>query len=249
MRRGHKFNSSEGEDEEEANWQDSYSDLMTDLLAIFVVLFSFAMLSQSVALSRAVAAQQKKIVVFEESALQSVLPGEDGILSGDEYMQNALNSEETSEDNFVDSLNDYINENGLSEQMSATKQESNQILLRVGGSVLFEPGRADISSNAEQLLLKLSGILSVHTDTIKIVRIEGHTDDLPMNSELYNSNWELSTFRAVNVLKRMIEISELKSEKFSAVGYGEFHPIVDNDTAANRATNRRVDFIIETIPD
>lgn len=243
MRRGHKFSTEGEEEEEEANWQDSYSDLMTDLLAIFVVLFSFAMLSQSVALSRAVAAQQKKIVIFEEASSQSVLPGEDGILNGEEYMQNALDSE----DNFVDSLNDYINENGLSEEMSATKEESNIILLRVGGSVLFEPGKADISSNAEQLLRKLSGILSVHADTIKVVRIEGHTDDRPMNSVLYNSNWELSTFRAVNVLKRMLEISELDSKKFSAVGYGEFHPIVDNDTAINRAKNRRVDFIIETI--
>lgn len=245
MKRGHRFNSSEGE-EEDANWQDSYSDLMTDLLAIFVVLFSFAMMSQSIALSNAMAGHDKKIVIFDESASQ-ILPGQDGVLTGEDDLVVDQDSDESSEDNFVDSLNEYINENGLSEQMSATKQESNQILLRVGGSVLFDSGKADISSNAEQLLSKLSGILNVHADSIKLVRIEGHTDDRPINSELYKSNWELSTFRAVNVLRRMLEISQLEAEKFSAVGYGEFHPIVDNDTNANRAKNRRVDFIIETI--
>ncbi|HBM74997.1 MAG TPA: flagellar motor protein MotB, partial [Clostridiaceae bacterium] len=77
-------------------------------------------------------------------------------------------------------------------------------------------------------------------------RIEGHTDNRPINNEQFDSNWELSTSRAVNVLRRLLDISKIKPDKFSAVGYGEFHPIADNNTASGRAQNRRVDFIIET---
>ncbi|HBM81310.1 MAG TPA: flagellar motor protein MotB, partial [Clostridiaceae bacterium] len=70
-------------------------------------------------------------------------------------------------------------------------------------------------------------------------------DNRPINNKQFKSNWELSTSRAVNVLKRLLEISKLGPEKFSAVGYGEFHPIANNNTATGRTQNRRVDFIIE----
>jgi chemotaxis protein MotB len=79
--------------------------------------------------------------------------------------------------------------------------------------------------------------------------IEGHTDNLPIKTEQFDSNWELSTARAVNVLRRVIELSDLDPSMFSAVGLGEFHPIADNETEEGRTQNRRVDFIIETYGD
>ena len=82
-----------------------------------------------------------------------------------------------------------------------------------------------------------------------MVRIEGHTDNRPMHSRQFQSNWELSTSRAVNVLKHLAESSPIEPAKFSAVGYSEFHPIADNRTEAGKAKNRRVDFIIETMSD
>ena len=86
-----------------------------------------------------------------------------------------------------------------------------------------------------------------------MIRIEGHTDDVPISTKQFNSNWALSTSRAVSVLARLLEISEISPDRFSAVGYGEFHPIAGNNTAKGRAQNRRVDFIInvgkETVQD
>ena len=76
------------------------------------------------------------------------------------------------------------------------------------------------------------------------IRVEGHTDNVPMNTFLYPSNWELSTARAVNVVKFLIEEVGISPVRLSAAGYGEYHPIADNDTAENRQKNRRVDVVI-----
>ncbi len=81
------------------------------------------------------------------------------------------------------------------------------------------------------------------------IRIEGHTDNRPINTRDFPSNWELSTARAVRVLRHFVEEKGISSELLSAVGYGEYHPIAPNDTDYSRALNRRVDFVIEKLPD
>ena len=218
-------------DEGSPAWITSYSDMMTDLLAIFVILFSFAMMSSSVAKSKAAAGEQETATVSEQQAVQQTDAGEDSL------------------DGLIQSINSYIGEVGLSGQLSVVKQGEHLLLLRVSDSALFETGQADITPQAERLLGKISEILAEYQASIKMVRIEGHTDNRPINTKRFDSNWELSTSRAVNVLRRLLEVSPLGPEKFSAVGYGEFHPIAKNDTAENMAKNRRVDFIIETVDD
>jgi chemotaxis protein MotB len=232
---GRRFAESEG-DEEEGGWLASYSDLITDLLAIFVVLFAFAMMTQAIAESKA--AHRESVSELMDSKMQSFMDAQNGFLPD----KDSINS-------LIESMKSYIDEEELSEQLSVIKQNDNQIVIRVAVSVLFDSGRADINSNAEELLGSISEILSGYADSIKMVRIEGHTDDRPIKTKLFDSNWELSTSRAVNILRRLLEISPLGPEKFSAVGYGEFHPIAENDTAANRAQNRRVDFVVETVSD
>lgn len=223
------FNVAEDDD---PDWLATYSDMMTDLLAIFVILFSFAMVNQAIVASK-MSAGKESVIPMEGT--QSIMPGNAGVLP-DEDSFNSL----------FESIKTYISEAGLSEKLSVSKEGEDQILLRVSVSVLFDSGRAKITSDAEPLLDRISEILTEYADSIKMVRIEGHTDNRPINTPLFDSNWELSTSRAVNVLRRIAETSVLGPEKFSAVGYGEFHPIADNDTAAGRTKNRRVDFIIES---
>ena len=74
--------------------------------------------------------------------------------------------------------------------------------------------------------------------------VQGHTDNVPISSARYNSNWELSTARAVSVVKYFIEVKGLDPTRFSATGYGEYQPLLDNTTPENRAINRRVDILI-----
>ena len=82
-----------------------------------------------------------------------------------------------------------------------------------------------------------------------MISIEGHTDNLPIHSERYPSNWELSTSRAVNVLRYFIEKGGISQKRISAVGMGEFQPIAENDTPENRAKNRRVEIVLSVNED
>ena len=218
-------------EEEGEDWLTSYSDMMTDLLAIFVILFSFAMLNKPVVETTSSTAEAKQDVVI--SAAGQAIDGGNGILPA--------------KNRIADSINDYIKEAGLSEQLSVMEQGEDVVLLRIKDYALFESGRADIDVEAEKLLGNISSILTEYKDFIRMVRIEGHTDNRPISNRQFKSNWELSTSRAVNVLKQLVEDSPLGPTKFSAVGYSEFHPIADNTTDDGRALNRRVDFIIETV--
>jgi chemotaxis protein MotB len=236
-----KFIQVEEDDKEELDWKDSYSDLMTYLLAVFVLLLSFALINQSAVNRQAVAEQQSMVDIVPQI---SVLSDREGVLPE----QSSLEAKK--EDDFnelYESMKEYIEEEGLSEKLNVTKQGIDQILLRVSASVFFNSGSADININAEPFLDKISNLFVTHENSIKMVRIEGHTDNRPMKSARFDSNWELSVSRAVNVLKHLVEISGLKQEKFSAVGYSEFYPITANDNDAGRAKNRRVDFFIEAV--
>ena len=241
MRSKSKFSlEHEDGDDEEAGWQDSYSDLMTDLLAIFVILFAFAMMSQAIETARTRSVSSQSIITTStESILNgggSVLNGEDGILA-----------EEEDFNSLYEHIKSYIEESGLSDQLSVSKIGNKQILLRVAASVFFDSGQAEINTSAEPLLKIISGILVNYDDSTKIIRIEGHTDNRPINTEQFGSNWELSTSRAVNVLRWLLENSKLEPKKLSAVGYSEFYPIADNDTESGKTKNRRVDFFIEAV--
>lgn len=222
-------------DEEAPAWLTSYSDMMTDLLAIFVILFSFAMMFHASTATKAAKEKEQAAIVAAASEESEEQSGE----AVPPATQERLNT-------FFEELKSYISDNGLSEQLSVSKVGNDVVLLRMADSALFNPAQAEINPEAEEVLACVSSILIEYGDFIKMVRIEGHTDDRPIKTKQFESNWELSTARAVNVLKRLLEISSLGSKKFSAVGYSEFYPIADNSTEAGRAQNRRVDFIIET---
>jgi chemotaxis protein MotB len=105
----------------------------------------------------------------------------------------------------------------------------------------FGVGSAELSDTARGVLGEVADALA---DVDHPVRIEGHTDDVPIRTAKYKSNWELSTARATNVVSFFVEQRGLPPSRFSAAGYGEFRPRATNSTGANRATNRRVDIVI-----
>jgi chemotaxis protein MotB len=112
--------------------------------------------------------------------------------------------------------------------------------MRLTDRALFEVGVAAISPQAFPLLKKVGETIS-RADFE--VRIEGHSDDLPIKTAQFPSNWELSTARAVNVLRYFIETGTISSQRLSAAGFGEFQPLVPNDSIEHRAQNRRVEII------
>lgn len=114
------------------------------------------------------------------------------------------------------------------------------LVMQVSDMALFDRGVAEISPKAFPFLNMIADIISKSTHN---VRVEGHTDNLPIHTAKFPSNWDLSTTRAVNVLRYLIDKGKCSSQRLSAAGFGEFQPVFPNDTAEHRAKNRRVELI------
>jgi chemotaxis protein MotB len=117
-----------------------------------------------------------------------------------------------------------------------------------GGTVIslaeagsFPAGRADLTPAAERVISRLADVLR---DQAVTIRVEGHTDDRPIRTSKYESNWELSTARASRVVVFLVKQGGLATDRLSAAGYGEFRPRVPNDSKKDRARNRRVDIVV-----
>jgi chemotaxis protein MotB len=113
------------------------------------------------------------------------------------------------------------------------------ITVRESGS--FPVGSADLGDHARALFREIGRSLA---DLPNSVRLEGHTDDVPIHNGRFSSNWELSTARATAVVAFFVERVGIAPDRLSAAGYGEFHPRVANDSADHRARNRRVDIVV-----
>ena len=117
------------------------------------------------------------------------------------------------------------------------------LVIHVVESALFKSGQADIQPRALEVLDRIAAEIGNLPNQI---RIEGHTDSLPINSFKYPSNWELSAARATSIVRYFVDRHDFSPERVSALGFGEFRPLVPNDTPENRARNRRVDIVILT---
>ena len=109
----------------------------------------------------------------------------------------------------------------------------------------FSTGSAEATSEARRLIEPVGETLR---DVPNGIRIEGHTDDVPIRTAKYDSNWELSTARASAVVALLVERVGLEASRLSAAGYGQYHPLNPNDNDAHRARNRRVDLVILDMP-
>jgi chemotaxis protein MotB len=115
------------------------------------------------------------------------------------------------------------------------------LVLSLPVEATFATGSADVQRDALTLIGRLAATVGPLGNAL---RIEGHTDDVPIRTARYGSNWELSTARASAVVAFLIADGRIEPARLSAAGYGEFHPRVPNDSAGNRARNRRVDIVV-----
>lgn len=125
-------------------------------------------------------------------------------------------------------------------EMSVVRTERG-IVISLQNSVLFDSGSADIRPDAIPILIEVAQALRQVDNN---VLVEGYTDNVPIRTAQFPSNWELSASRATNVLRFLVEGNNLDPDRFAAVGYGEYRNIYPNDTEANRQKNRRVDIVI-----
>jgi len=213
-------------------WMTTYSDLMTLLLVFFVMLVTFS----SIELSKF-----RKAMGSLKGAL-GVLKAEKMMIKIGEVPPPRTSTEETMylKKSTIE-LKRYIALEGLKEVVQL-EESSRGLTITISNPVLFDLGKANLKPEVRPLLDKIGEMIK---RSRVAVRVEGHTDNLPIRTPQFPSNWELSTTRAVNVLKYFIENCGVEPARLSAVGYGEYHPRVPNDTEVHRAQNRRVTIRIE----
>jgi chemotaxis protein MotB len=115
------------------------------------------------------------------------------------------------------------------------------LVISLKDTEFFDSGKANVRARSMFLLDNITEAISKYSNSI---RIEGHTDNVPIKTSLFPSNWELSTARATNIVRYLVDAHTFPPDKLSAIGYGEFRPIADNNTEEGRQKNRRVDVVV-----
>jgi len=119
------------------------------------------------------------------------------------------------------------------------------LVISLKDSILFEPGRAELSTQAKQTLSHVIRELQASMGKdLRPIRVEGHTDNTPIQTSQFPSNWELSTARATSIVRYLLTSHQFPPDKLSAVGYAEFKPVDDNSTIEGKQKNRRVDIVV-----
>ena len=237
---GDNFNHNLDDDDDGTSneWLATYGDLVTLLLCFFVLLYSMSTIDNQ-KFRKAISALNSIGITGQSGNVNSNVG--DSISNLDIY--NAVDVQEEM-DNIYTEIKELVDTKGLSEDVKVEKIGSG-VLLRFKDEVLFDTGQADLKPNVKNTLLRLGEILRKHN---KDIRIEGHTDNVPIKTSKFESNWELSTARAISVVRYFTE--EISAEQrispknFEVSGYGEHHPIAPNDNEQNRQKNRRIEITI-----
>ena len=137
-------------------------------------------------------------------------------------------------------MDKYLKENNLKGSVSTTIEERG-LVVSISDSLFFDSGKADIRPEVIAKLVEIGKILNKMGNYI---RVEGHTDSVPINGGVFKSNWELSSARATTVVELLIDKSGISPKMIGAAEYGENRPIASNSTEAGRSKNRRVDIVI-----
>lgn len=236
------------------NWMDTYGDLVTLLLCFFVLLYSFSSLDTQ---------KQKELInAFSGTYEGGVVPvfdvdsvREEPITKIDTMVNfsnrteddRLVNAQQEEIDNTFDELyqkiKSYIEDNSLGDSLSVSRTDDS-IFLRFNEMALFSPASADIRPESIPTLEQIMNIVKLNISSISLVKIEGHTDNVPIHNQEFADNWDLSVKRATNTLRLVLSTGLFDEKMLSAVGYGEFQPVATNDTAEGRSQNRRVDFVL-----
>lgn len=133
-------------------------------------------------------------------------------------------------------------------EAKVTKDGMRITIQEKGENIFFESGSADLSPRMAEILATLAPALGDLAKGGHEIIVEGHTDDVPIHTARFSSNWELSTARATSVVHHLIRVHGLPAKNMGAIGYGEHHPLVPNDSDEHRSANRRVVFFVKNKP-
>ncbi len=210
-------------------WLISYADFITLLFAVFVALW--ALKRDNPPSKNVIEGIKRAFNVFgEKSAAQEVRVAVTPMGASE-----AIFTVEPMYKSIVESMK----KSGI-KGVSVHKVDRG-VIIRIPDEALFDPGKAVIRENYKDTLNRTAAILK---DMPNQIQIEGHTDNVPIKTAAYPSNWELSTARAIALMRHFTEESGLAPEKFAIAGYSQYQPITSNDTPDGRSKNRRVDIVV-----
>ena len=213
-------------------WQIVYTGFILIMLCFFIMLTSFASLDPS------------RITRFVNSFNHAVnvLSGGQNIEEGDAIVDERVNllAREDLRAKLFESVHQAARDEGMTH--IDISQVPTGVVLRLKEKLLFESGEEILTEEAREQLDPVGRIIQRIGAPVEI---QGHTDDRPIRSGRFPSNWELSTARAISVLRYLSASAGVERRLLSAVGYAEFNPLADNSTETGRATNRRVDVVFQ----
>jgi len=218
-------------------WLVSYADFVTLLFAFFTAMYAISTVDAK-KLSAMVESTQQ---AFESKPTKTA----DGrILVGKEPAAKKSEGEGPGGEVGLADLQKQVTARlakQIIEKQVEIERDPRGLVISIREAGAFAAGRADLSKDAQSLLLEVGSMLAGIGNQL---RVEGHTDDTPIHTARFASNWELSTTRATTVVSFLLEHASVRPEQVSAAGYAEYHPRVDNSSDANRLRNRRVDLIM-----
>jgi len=211
-------------------WLLTYADVITLMLALFIILFAISTISR---------------VKFQAFA-KDISAGFDNQWSVNQPPNGGADATQSFQaasriPAIERQLQAYVSQNHLQGQMEVRLDKRGLVITLLSDRAYYDSGSADLRPQTKKILDEVDVFLRKNNN---LIRVEGNTDNVPIATDRYPSNWELSTARAVNVVRYLVEQDHLAPDRISAAGYGQYRPRTDNGTANARQANRRVDIVL-----
>lgn len=235
-------------------WLLTYADLITLLMAFFIIMYAMSTVD---AAKYAAIAESLKVALGGEPAGATIIPtvmtggktkdknnlkeAKPAAIPNLKQLKNYRDAKEQREfAEMIKKIQDYTKNKGIASSLEA-KEDARGVVINLSDKVLFGIGKADLSPAAMVILDDLAKILF---SSSKHIKVEGHTDNIPISNAEFPSNWHLSTARATNVIIYWINRYPQAASKLSAAGYGEHRPVATNGSPWGRSKNRRVEIVV-----
>lgn len=215
------------EHENHERWLVSYADFITLLFAFFVTMYSTS------------SVQEGKFRAVSDSAQGAFNPSHYSAKKLEIGPKFPSTGNSTARIEHVSAIKEVLKELEKNDKINIF-QNRRGIVIRITDTALFDSGSAEIRKETIDAVDRLAGVLTSMKENI---HVEGHTDNIPINSVQFPSNWELSSARATSIVRHFIPHG-VDPARLTAIGYGEYRPIAGNDTEEGRGKNRRVDIVI-----
>lgn len=242
MPRGRKHGGESGAHEATGmmRWLLTYADMLTLLFVLFVVLYAISKVDTAKFKQVSKAIQESLNVKLTQEQIKEII--KEAVNENPNKIE--VDKQEQALDELHKSLLSFLKENKLDKSVEVKKEKRGLVVLLQTDNVLFDSGRSELRQQTKTVLQEFARLVKL-AKLKNPIRVEGHTDNVPLAGGEYKDNWGLSVARATSVLRFVIE-KGLNPKQLEVAGLGEHQPLVANDTELNRQKNRRVELIILT---